>query len=255
MKSNPEFKKVALIAIQKAGKILKKNFGKKISIAYKKDLTPLTSIDLAANQTIIGLIKKNFPSHNIISEESRGTFGKEFTWIIDPIDGTTNYTLGVPLFAVSLTLIKGREPILSIIFNPITKELYFAEKGKGAYLNSQRIKVNRTNNLSRVNLHFDRGTDLEDGLKAVIKIAPRIRTVRFYGSPDSDICSIASGKNEGFLNSKAHYHDIIAGAFIVKEAGGKVTDFRGRDWQINANNVLITNGKIHNKIIKLINKK
>ena len=172
MKTNPKFKKVAILAVKKAGGILKKNFRKKINISYKKDLTPLTSVDLMSDKIITGLIKKNFPSHGILSEENGENFGKEFTWIVDPLDGTTNYILGLPLFAVSLALIKGKEPILSAVFNPITEELYLAEKGRGAYLNGRKIRVNRMNNLSRVILHFDRGTDLEGGLKMINKIAP-----------------------------------------------------------------------------------
>ena len=256
MRINPDFRKVAILAANEAGKALKKNFRKKINISYKKDLTPLTSVDLMSDKIITGLIKKNFPFHGILSEESGENFGKEFTWIVDPLDGTTNYILGLPLFAVSLALIKGKEPILSAVFNPITEELYLAEKGRGAYLNGRKIRVNRMNNLSKVILHFDRGTDLEGGLKMINRIAPRIRTVRFHGSPDSDICPVASGKIEGFLNSKAHYHDVIAGAFIIKkEAGGRVTDFKGKDWRRGANNVLITNGKIHNRLLKLIKSK
>lgn len=130
MKSNPEFKKVALLAVKKAGKILEENFQKKISVRYKKDLTPLTNIDLIANETIVGFLKKNFPSHNIFSEESGGVLGREFTWIIDPLDGTRNYVSGIPCFAVSLSLLRKREPVLGVIFNPINRSIIFCRKRK-----------------------------------------------------------------------------------------------------------------------------
>lgn len=254
---DPNFRKVAIQAVKKAGEILKKNFRKEINVRYKKDLTPLTDIDLRANEAIVGLIKKNFPSFNILSEESGGNYGKEFTWVIDPLDGTRNYIMGFPFFSVALALLRKKEPILSVVFNPISRELYLAEKGKGAYLNRHKIKVNRINNLSKVVLHFNKGkgADLESELKTLIKIAPYIRTIRYYGSSDLDICSVASGKVEGYLVNKPHYSDIIPGALIVKEAGGKVTDFDGKDWQIDTNNALITNGKIHNQILKLIKTK
>lgn len=257
MKNDPRFKSIALQAVMKAGKLLEKNYKKKINISYKKDLTPLTDIDLEANRIIIDLIRKNFPLHNILSEESGGVFGKEFTWIIDPLDGTRNYILGFPFFSVSLALVKKNEPILGIIFNPISKELYFAEKGRGAYLNGKKIKVNKVNKLSNSVFHFNRGkgSKLESGLKILLKIAPYIKTIRCSGSPDLDLCPIASGRGEGYIVNKPHCYDIISGAFIDKEAGAKITDFNGKSWQIDSGNVLITNGKIHNRILKIIKAK
>lgn len=253
MQTDPKFKKIAILAAKNAGKIIAKRFKKKIKISRKKDLTFLTEVDLLVNDKIISIIKRNFPSHNIISEESGGSLGKEFTWVIDPVDGTTNYVLGFPFFAVSLALVREKEPILAIVFNPITQMFYLAEKGKGAYLNGKKIEVSQVKNLSRAALFFDRGTDLPGIIKIVLKIISHIRIIRLYGSSCLDSCSVASGKCEAFLNSKAYCHDIISGALIVKEAGGKVTDFKGRNWQIGSDSVLMTNGKIHNQLLKLIN--
>lgn len=255
MKINPKFKKVAIQSIKEAGRVLKKNFRKNIKVFFKKDLTPITDVDLKANEIIVKIIKKNFPSHGIVSEESGGRFGKEFIWIIDPLDGTRNYTKGFPFFSVSLALLKEREPILGIVFNPLNGELYLAEKGEGAYLNGEKIKVNKINNLSKVILSFNKGQDLEGGLRILMKIAPHIGTFRFWGSVHLEMCQIALGKIEGCLVSKLAFYDAIAGAFIVKEAGGRVTDFEGRDWQINTKNILVTNGKIHNQLLKLIKSK
>lgn len=212
-------------------------------------------MDLKANEIIIKIIKRNFPLHGIISEESEGSFGKEFTWIIDPLDGTRNYTIGFPFFSVSLALLRKREPILGVVFNPMSRELYLAEKSSGACLNSKKIKVNKINNLSKVILSFNKGQDLEGGLKILTKIAPHIRTFRFWGSVHLEMCQVASGKIEGCLASKIAFYDAIAGAFIVKEAGGRVTDFAGKDWQINTKNILVTNRKIHNQLLKLIKSK
>lgn len=246
-----KFKKVALRAAKAAGKILEKNFRKKISVSYKKDLTPLTGVDLMAEKAIIGLIKRNFPSHDILSEEAGGKFGKEFTWIVDPLDGTTNYIAGISFFAVSIALIKNKEPVLGVIFNPITRELYSAQKGKGAYLNGKKIKINQTANLSKVILNFNKGTDLVGVFKTLIKLAPHIRTFRCYGSIDG-MCYLAAGKIEAYITSKPKIHDIVAGALIIKEAGGKITDFDGKEWRINSRNVLAANKKIHRKLLKLI---
>jgi len=257
MKINPEFKKTALLAVQRAGKILRENFRKKISIRYKKDLTPLTKVDLMANEVIIRLVRKKFPTHHIFSEESGGNIGKEYTWIIDPLDGTTNYILGLPFFSVCLALLKGQEPILGIVFNPVTKELYLAEKGKGAYLNGRKIKVNKISNLSRTLLIFNRGKDLKGGIKVLAKIISlsRARTIRAFGSGHLELCQLALGKVEGYISKDPTCYDSIAGALIVNEAGGKTTDFKGNKFTIYSPSLLVTNGKIHNKILKLINKK
>lgn len=251
MKINPDFKKTALLAVKEAGNVLEKNFGKVAKFSRKKDLSLLTTVDLRADIIITKIIKRNFPSHNIVSEESGGEYGKEFTWLIDPLDGTTNYTLNFPFFSVSLALLYNEKPILGLVFNPISKELYFAERGKGAYLNKKKISVNNNSNLSRATLGFSRGTDLARGTKILSKIAPHIRTFRFWGSSNLDICQVASGKIDGYFTVKSPY-DVIAGVLIVKEAGGKATDFKGLEYNRQSQNLLITNGKIHNKLIKLI---
>lgn len=252
MKINPNFKKIAIQAAKEAGKILEKNFGRITKIYIKKDLDFVTNVDLEADKTIIKIIKRNFPSHNIVSEESGGTFGKGFTWVVDPLDGTTNYILGVPFFSVSLALLKKREPILATVFNPASKELYLAEKGKGAYLNQKKIRINKIRKLSRIILSFNKGKDLEGGLKILTKIAPHIKTFRCWGSNNLEICQVAAGKIGGYITKKPIYHDNIAGAFIVKEAGGKVTDFNEKIYTSDSENLLITNGKIHNQLLKLI---
>jgi myo-inositol-1(or 4)-monophosphatase len=114
MRVNPKFKKIAVFAAKEAGKIIEKNFRKINKIYFKSDLTPVTDVDLKADKIISTIIKKNFPSHDILSEETGGKIGKKYTWVIDPLDGTTNYIAGISFFAVSLALIKNREPILGV---------------------------------------------------------------------------------------------------------------------------------------------
>lgn len=249
---HPNIKKVALLAVKEAGKILRKNFRKSIKIKTKGDLSFVTNVDIEADKIITKIIKRNFPSHNIVSEESGGKFGKEFTWIVDPLDGTRNYILGFPFFSVSLTLLKVEKPVLSVVFNPMRGELYSAEKGKGAFLNRKKIRVNKTGDLSTILLSFNKGNDLMSGLRVLIKIAPHIHSFRFLGSANLEICQVAAGKIEGYLVSKPFYNDAIIGAFIVEEAGGKVTDFKGKKYTRDSKNLLVTNGKIHNQLLKLL---
>lgn len=254
MKINPEFKKVAIFAAKEAGRILENNFRKNNVVYSKKDGSPFTKADLGADKIITNIIKNNFPSHGIISEESKGKSGDEYTWFIDPLDGTSNYIIGLPLFSVGIALLKNKKIIVAVVFNPISKELYFAEKGAGAFLNGKRIKVNKVSNLSKALLYFNRGKDLISGLKILIKIAPRLRTFRFHGSAHFDACKIAEGKGEGFFAVKPAFYDVGAGAFIVEEAGGKAADFKGNEYSPDSPNVIVTNGKIHSQLLKLINK-
>lgn len=255
MKINPNFKKVAILAVKRAGKILKANFGKSLKVDFKRDRTLLTETDLKAERAIIQLIKKNFPSHDILAEETGGKIGNGYTWVIDPLDGTTNYILGLPFFSISLALLRKKKPILGLVSNPLMNELYSVEKGKGAFLNQKKISVNKINNLSRVLLSFDKGKDLVGGLKVLIKIAPFIRAVRSWGSISLNECQVASGKIEGAIARKPSYHDTAAVSLLVEEAGGKVTDLKGKKYIPNSKGIVITNGKIHKKILKLINKK
>jgi myo-inositol-1(or 4)-monophosphatase len=255
MKINPEFKKTALLAVKSAGRILEKNFGKKQRIFTKKSeiVEWVTDSDLCSEKTIRKIIKNKFPKHDILGEEGGGKIGGGFSWVIDPLDGTFNYMMGIPLFSVSLALLERGEPILAIVFNPISNELYLAEKGRGAFLNGKRIKVNGVKDLSLVLLVFNKGKDFSGSLKNLIKIAPHIRTLRFWGSANLEICQIAAGKFEGFISAQPIYHDTIIGGYIVEEAGGKITDFKGVKYKNDSDSILITNGNIQDKLLKLIN--
>jgi len=252
MRINPDFRKVAILAANEAGKALKKNFRRPTKVNFKKDSSLITGVDLEADEIIKKIIKKNFPSHGIVSEEGGGKSGKDFTWIVDPLDGTTNYVLGLSFFSVSLALLKGREPVLSIVFNPISKEFYLAEKNRGAYLNGKRIMVNKTGNLSKSTLLFNKGKDLKEGLKFLIKLASRVRTTRFFGSANLEVCQVALGKVEGYLACKPAYHDHIAGVLIAKESGAIATDFGRKKYGPCSKNLIVANPKIHSQLLKLI---
>ena len=139
MKVNNNFKKVAIKAAKKAGDFLIKNFDSYHKFSLKKDKSIFSKIDLEAEKKIMSLIKKNFPSHNIFAEESGGKIEKEHTWVIDALDGTTNYVSSVPVFSVSIALFCKKEPVLAAIYNPSTKKLFFSEKGKGFFVNNKKI--------------------------------------------------------------------------------------------------------------------
>ncbi len=256
MKINPKFKKVAMLAAKEAGKIIEKNFRKINKVSFKKDTSLLTKIDLKAEKVIIQLIKKNFPSHDILAEEKGGEIGEKYTWVIDPLDGTTNYTRDIPFFAVSVVLLYKKNPILGVVFNPINKELYFAEKGKGAFLNGKRIKVGRQQALSSKSvILFSKLRAKEDFLKIyrlLGKVGKVCSVFRFLGSVSLQLCYLASGRADASINTGHNPWDVAAGALIIKEAGGKVTNIRGKDWQIGEKDIIAANTKLHNQIIKII---
>lgn len=253
---NPIFRKAAIQAAKKAGKILKKNFGHPLKISYKEDLSFISNVDIEVEKAVIKLLKKNFPSHNILSEEKGGRVGEEYTWVIDPLDGTTNYIKNFPIFSVSIGLIYKNEPILGVVFNPISKKLYWAEKGRGSYLNGKRIKVSQQEILSKSDLLLARGRAEEDFInfhKILGKLGKSYRTFRTWGATSLELCQVAWGKMDGVVAVGGRYlWDYAAGILIIKEAGGKVTNFEGNEWEIETKNVVATNGKIHKQIIDLL---
>lgn len=258
MEINPKFKKIAILAAKESGKIIEENSGKINKISFKKDKSSVTKIDLKSEKRIIQLIKNNFPSHNILREEGGGKIKDGYAWIIDPLDGTTNYAKTIPLFAVSIALAYKRKPILGVIFDPLRKELYYAEKGKGAFLNGKRIKIGQQKELFKTVILFSQYRGKENYAKTyriLGKINKTCGTFRFFGSAALSLCYIASGKADAFLGIGLNAWDLAAGNLLIEESGGRVADFKGRDWEIEKKDVVAANKKIHSKLLKIINKK
>ncbi len=180
----------------------------------------------------------------------------EFKWIIDPIDGTTNFLHGVPYFAISIGLEKNKEIICGMIFNPITNEMFYAEKGKGAYLNNSRIRVSSRKNIDECVI-LTGGPILSYKNKEIFfkeyeTVSKKVAATRKFGSSALDLAYLASGRCDGVWERNLNYWDIAAGVIIVKEAGGTVTDFKGGDKYIEDKNLLATNSKIDKDLIALL---
>lgn len=255
MKINPNFKKIAIKAAREAGKIIEKKFRKSSKVFYKKDLSVVTSVDFEAEKTIVKLIQKNFPYHNILAEEKGGVLGKGYSWIIDPLDGTTNYISKVPFFSTSIALFYNKELILAVVFNPLNKELYFAEKGKRAYLNGKKIRVGRKRALSELVITLGKGRTERDFIslyKTLREIGRRCRTFRVLGSTSLELCYIASGRIDSFIDVGSKPWDYAAGVLIVEEAGGRVTDFKGKEWEIKTKNIIASNKEINKLLLYLL---
>jgi len=248
---------VAIKAAKEAGKILQKHFRKSNKITIKEDMSLLTEADKLAEEKIIFIIKNYFPDYSINAEESG--FSKktsDYLWMIDPLDATTNFSIGVPIFAVSIALALKKELLLGVTYNPFTQELFWAEKGKGAFLNGKKVCVSETSELRKSLVFFNRGRAREDAgnlAKAFDKISHVIRTPRIFGSSTYQFALVASGRASGIISFGCTYWDVGAGVLLVKEAGGSVTDLKGDEWTLDSKDILASNGKIHDELLKILN--
>lgn len=249
-------KKISIEAVKSAGKLLMDNFNVSHKVSFKNRSDIVTDIDVLSEKIIIDKIKSNFPDHYILAEES-GFVGKEneYLWTIDPLDGTINYYCGCSPFRIGLCLLKNKAPIMSVIYNPVKDDLYYAEKGKGAFLNGKKIKVSDNAELSKAVAmsHLSSRQEFRERLiKKLDDIYDSILSMRFLGSADAAASYIASGKFEIFFELRSNSWDILPGTLLVQEAGGKVTDITGKDIDYNSTSILATNGKLHDGMLRLL---
>ncbi len=255
-------KKELIKIIKKAGKILKKGYysNKDVTFKAKKDL--VTKYDVAVENYLKEKFTKKFKEFNIIAEESDNA-NIEFnnSIIIDPIDGTTNFVNGVPHTAISVGVYKDKKPYLAIVYNPILDELYEAKTGKGAYLNGKQLKVSDETELQKALLAtgfpYTSGSnedDLNDVVKKIKDILPLCQDLRRLGSASIDLCLVARGTFEGYYEMNLKPWDVSAGVLILSEAGGKITNINGGEYNLFEDKYIVaTNGKIHDELIKNLN--
>ena len=246
----------ALKVIQKANLVILKNLNKISKISYKKgDFNLVTNVDLEVEALILKEITSKYPNHSIITEES-GKFLKDptYKWFIDPIDGTTNFAHGYPCFCISIGFSKNNVLEFGQILNPITKDLFTAKKNKGAELNGKSISVSKIKKLKDsllvTGFPYDRKTSTLNNLKNFCNLTLMTQGVRRDGAAAMDLCYVACGKLDGFWEIKLSPWDVAAGVLIVKEAGGRITDFKGNKYDIFNNKIVATNGLIHRELLK-----
>lgn len=247
-------KRVGIAAAYQGAEILRANFGKKCKVQKKGAKDLVTESDTESERLIIETIRKVFPSHGILAEES-GSYnnGAECIWIIDPLDGTTNFAHNLGLFAVSIAFsIKG-DIAAGIVLNPITGELFTAVKGEGAELNGIPIHVSETTSLSDSLLVTGFPYNVKDTKPLQARFFNCLKAsqgIRRLGSAALDLCYVASGRFEGFWEENLKPWDTSGGLIIAKEAGAIVTDFSGNQFDVNKKEILATNGLIHQEMIK-----
>jgi len=253
-----KIKRTALAAAKKAGKaVLKeyKNFNRE-TVKLKARHEIVTRADLLSEKIILGEIRKNFPEHGILSEEtglSPAKGNEDFLWIIDPLDGTTNFSMHNPLWCVSIALARGREIVLGVVYAPVLEELYAAEKGGGAFRNGEKIKVSaRSRKALHAFCHGREDKDIKRALKYYRKQKLSGLDCRQMGSAAIELAYVAGGRIESLMIPGANLWDVAAGALLAREAGGKVTDFAGKEWNLESKDILASNGVVHKELLKVI---
>ena len=246
-------------AVQAGGAQMQHYFNGRFTVSSKTNINDLvTEADHASEKAIIETIQKNYPDHFILSEETGEIkTTSEYKWIIDPIDGTINFANGIPICCVSIGLEKDGEIIMGSVYNPFMNELFVAEKNMGATLNNKKIQVNNKANVGNSCLVTGfpyTYVESENGpLEIFSALIRKAIPVRRLGSAAIDLCWVAAGRFDGYFEHHLQTWDSAAGFLMVKEAGGKVTDFSGKDYSVYQKQILATNGLIHEELRGIIN--
>jgi myo-inositol-1(or 4)-monophosphatase len=240
---------------RQAGEILLRGIGQNIQVDHKSEIDLVTEIDRRSEAFLLDMIRTHYPDDRIVAEESGIIQGKNgHIWHIDPLDGTVNYAHGIPFFSVSLGYVQDGKITLGVVFDPLRDECYTAQRGQGAYLNGEPLRVSTASDLIQsllvTGFPYDIRERQDNNLDHYSNLSLRSQGVRRLGSAALDLCYVAAGRLEGFWEVEIHSYDIAAGALIVEEAGGTVTDVHGGpDFLTPPCSVLATNGRIHQPML------
>lgn len=257
--SQQDFLKTAVTAARLAGDIILKNFGRLADgdIQAKQDFDFVTKVDKCSEAIIMQTIKDKFPSHVFLAEETlKQAAGSNYRWIIDPLDGTTNYIHSYPMFSVSIALEYRGEIIAGVVLDPLKDELFHAVKGSGSFLNNKQIYASDTvllaKSLIATGFPFRKKEMINLYLDAFREVFEEVSDIRRAGSAALDLAFIAAGRCEGFFELNLSPWDIAAGSLLIKEAGGLITDFGGGENYLSTGNIVAGNKHIHAEILKII---
>jgi myo-inositol-1(or 4)-monophosphatase len=247
----------ACYAALEAGRIIKGFYGNLEEIRKKGERDLVTEADLMSEKSVIAAITKDFPDDMIIAEEG-GEQGRKSDrkWIIDPLDGTTNFAHSFPFFAVSIGFMVNDKVVAGVVYNPVMDEFFEAEKGKGAFLNKKPIKVSSTGNLKDALVATGFPYDIDKKSDVIIgrlkRIIVEVQGLRRPGAASIDLCYVANGRLDGFWEQDLKPWDTAAGSIILTEAGGEITDYQGNMYHPQVNTIIATNRHIHNGLLELL---
>lgn len=245
-------------AVEKAAKGLKRDFGEveHLQISRKGPGDFVSTADLKAQEILRAELAKARPEFGFIMEEGdEKTTDKPFRWIIDPLDGTTNFLHGVPHWAISVAAAQGDQIIAGIVYNPISDEMFWAEKGTGAYSNHQRLRVSARTDLSSCLIATGvpfKGHDIPDFFPQMIRVAPQVAGIRRFGAASLDLAYVAAGKFDGYWETGIKIWDIAAGMLLVTEAGGSITSLVSGAPALTSGSLLASNQGIHAPLLKIL---
>ncbi len=249
---------VAIQAARNAGRIIVRFLDDAVSydLSVKSRNDFVTEVDLRSEQEIINTIRKSYPNHSILAEESGHTDGNEFCWIIDPLDGTTNFVHGFPHFAVSIALKRKDQLEVACIYDPIRQELFTATRGGGAQLNNRRLRVSNCKKLEDAligtGFPFKEHHHFKPFINIFSALFPQTAGIRRAGSAALDLAYVAAGRLDGFWEAALKEWDTAAGILMIKEAGGLVSDFHGKDNYFDTGNVVTGNAKVYKAMFDII---
>ncbi len=252
-----EFLKVAVDAARAGGDVLLKYLGGPLNIEFKGDANLVTIADRQAEEAIVSFITGHYPDHQIMAEEgTTNNSVSSYRWIIDPLDGTTNFAHSLPIFAVSIGLEVNGKMVMGVVFDPVREECFTAMEGCGAYLNGKSIRVSDVDTLDKALLAtgfpYDRRINPDEYLLPFREFLKTAQEIRRPGAATIDMCYVASGRFDGFWEPKLQPWDIAAASVIVKEAGGKLSDYKGGEFSIYGKETLASNGKIHEEMLNVL---
>jgi myo-inositol-1(or 4)-monophosphatase len=251
-----QFLEIAKDVAREAGALLLSEFDRPKNISYKGEVDIVTESDRRSEALIVGRLRDHFPSHAIVAEEGGqgAAAGARYCWYVDPLDGTTNFAHGYPWFAVSVGLLEDGEPLIGVVYNPVSRELFTAVRGEGAYLDHKRIHVSSIEKLATSLLATGFPVDKvrqSRNINYYWGYTLRTHGVRRDGSAALDLCAVACGRFEAFWEFGLKSWDTAAGMLLVKEAGGTVSDFSGLPYRPGDPEILASNGHVHAEMQKV----
>jgi len=251
------FLKVAKDAALKAGKMLRENFDEAREVSFKGEINLVTHFDSLSQNLIHKHISSRFPEHDFLAEEGLSREkGAEYHWLIDPLDGTTNFAHKFPVFCISIGLERNGEINLGVVYDPLRNEMFWAESGQGSFLNGKKIRVSSVDDLDKsliaTGFPYDIRESEVNNIDHFNNFAIRVQAIRRCGSAAMDLCYVACGRFDGFWELKLNPWDVAAGGLIVKEAGGRISDFQDEEYSIYGSETLATNVLIHQQMVDIL---
>lgn len=247
---------IATEAAKEAAKLLLSHFHTENEIKSKGRGNLVTEADILSEKALVRILKNEYPSYSILSEESAPPqLTTDYSWIIDPLDGTNNYVFGIPFFCINVALVRGEDILLGITYDPVREELFQAEKGKGAHVNGLPMSVSKKDSLQASLVGFDLGYDAGRGkeiLDIINRLWPGVHSLRLMGSASLGLAYVACGRVDLYAHRYIYPWDIASGILLVREAGGVVTDWQGREVGITTQEIIVSNSRLHLEFMRLI---